>query len=402
MEPHKLPWSHINCYFNYHDCGNYTRHDFNATAFASQVITASFSFGFYFCVLFISGLGVCFKSARKVFSSHATIILFLIGAIMVSLNVFNTSDNKTIMLYHRIVSASSVGIVFFLLGAICFFQKPTETETSTHRTLGEHEPSKGLLVIIITLPLTLTELMFLSGAQASEKEMSSKQRKLWPLLVTYEAIFIVQKSIQAAVYISLRNLRIRETYRENAQFYFKILAFFNFVQWVDCLVNVESDLVLIRARITYGEWFVVLELMYKALTIDYRLLCSFIFLEHSMQIQNETGGAETANAGRENETAFRIYNMTCSDRQYRNLGYLLGFFCFLAPFSCAVYYVHNLELPVYIRVATNFLNALCIFVCGIILLLKNKLDFERKDKESMSVKIMVSTALIMWIKIIRW
>lgn len=401
MDSH--PWSQINCYYNNHDCDNDTKYDFNATTFASQVITTSFSLGFYFCVILISALGVCFKSAVKVFSSHAAFILFLIGAIMVSLNVLNTSDNKTILLCHRIVSAFAVGIVFFLLGALCFFEKPTEAETSTHRTLGEHEPSKGLLVIIITLPLTTTELMLLLGAQASEKDMPPRQENLWSLIVTNDAIFIVQKFIQAAVYVSVRSLRVRETYRENAQFYFKILAFFNFVQWVDTLVNVESDLVLNKARITYGEWFVVLELIYKALTIDYRLLCCFIFLEHSMQIQNETVSAETVNAGRENETACRttIYDMTYSDRQYRNLGFLIGFFSFLSPFSCAVFYVHNLDVPVYVRVAMNFLNAICIFVCGMILLLKNRLEIERKDKESVSVKIMVSTALILKIGITR-
>lgn len=383
------PWRQINC-FNHPDCGNNTNHNFNATAFASQVITASFSLCFYSAVLLLSGLSVCFKSLVKAFSSHTTFILFLIGAIVVSVNVFNTSDNKTIMLYHRIVSAFSVGIVYFLLGAIGFFKKPTAEESSTHRKLGEHHPSMGLLVTIITLPLITTELMFLLGAQASEKEMPAAEQKFWPLLLTDDAIFIAQKFIQAAVYVWLRNSRACECYKENAQFYFKILAFFNFVQWVDTLVNIERDLVLNRARAMYGESFVVLESLYKALLIDYRLLCSFLFLEHSMQIRYETDGTETADAG-EIETRCRIYIMTSSDRQYRNLGFLLGFFCFLAPFGCAVCYVHRLDLPVYIRVTANFLNAICIVACGMILLLKNRLDFERRDNESVSVKVMVST-----------
>ena len=366
-----------------YNVGNYTNHDLNATVFASQVITASFSALFYLVVLVLSALSICFKSLVKLISSHSIFILFLIGAIILTVNVFNTSANETIMLYLRIISAFVVGIAFVLLGAIRFFTKPTRPPT-----LGDHEPSMGLVVTMITIPLNTIEMMMMLGAQASKKETSHALKDLWPLLLTDDAMFIVQKFIQAGVYIWLRNTRPCESYRENAQFYFKILAFFNFIQWVDTQVNVENDFHLNEARAVYDGWFDVLKAVYTGLMIDFRLLCSLLFLEHSIQIQSQTEAAEFENNG--GKSTARMTSMSSSDRQRRSAGFVIGFSCFLAPFFSAIQYVPRLHLPVYIRAIANFLNSICIAASGTALLRKNSLSFDKKDKESMSVKIMVS------------
>lgn len=366
-----------------YNVGNYTNHDLNATVFASQVITASFAALFYLVVLVLGSISICFKSLVKLISSHSTFILFLIGAIMLTVNVFTTSANKKIMLYLRIISAFVVGIAFVLFGAIRFFTKPTRPPT-----LSEHEPSMGLVVTMITIPLNTIEIMMMLGAQASKNETSHVLKDLWPLLLTDDAIFIIQKFIQAGVYIWLRNTKPCESYKENAQFYFKTLAFFNFIQWVDTQVNVESDFHLNEARAVYGGWFDVLKAVYTGLMIDFRLLCSLLFLEHSIQIQTETEAGDFEN--NEWKSAARMTSMTSSDRQRRNAGFLIGFCCFLAPFFSAVQYVSKLHLPVCVRAIANFLNSICIAASGTVLLLKNSLGFDKKDKESMSVKIMVS------------
>lgn len=367
---------------------NYTNYDSNATVFALQVITASFSALFYLGVLALSALSICFKSLGKLLTlSQATFILFFIGAIMLTVNVFNTSTNELIMLCHRVISAFVVGIAFVLLGAIRFFTKPT-----SRPTLDEQQPSMGLIVIMITIPLNTVELMIMLGAQASKNETRHTLKDLWPLLLTDDVIFIVQKFIQAGVYIWLRNTRPCESSKENAQFYFKILAFFNFIQWVDTQVNVESDFHMNEARTVYGGWFNVLKALYTGLMIDFRLLCSLLFLEHSIQIQSETdnGGTEAADVENNERNRNTSMRMTSSDRQRRNAGFLIGFCCFLAPFFSAVQYVSKLHLPVYIRATANALNSICIITPGAVLLSKNTLGFNKRDKESMSVKIMVS------------
>lgn len=233
----------------------------------------------------------------------------------------------------------------------------------------------------------------LLGAQASKNETSQTVKDLWPLLLTDDVIFIAQKFIQAGVYFWLRNTRPCESCRESAQFYFKILAFFNFIQWVDTQVNVQSDFYLNEARAVYGGWFDVLKAMYTGLMIDFRLLCSLLFLEHSIKIQSETSDGDTEPVEFENnERNSTARVMNSSDRQRRNAGFLIGFSCFLAPFFSAVQYVPKLHLPVYMRATANFLNSTCIIASGLLLLFKNKLGFDKRDKESMSVKIMVSTS----------
>lgn len=137
--------------------------------------------------------------------------------------------------------------------------------------------------------------------------------------------------------------------------------------------------------------------MYTGLIIDFRLLCSLLFLEHSIKIQSETSDGDTEPVEFENnERNSTARVMNSSDRQRRNAGFLIGFSCFhrctVAPFFSAVQYVPKLHLPVYIRATANFLNSTCIIASGLLLLFKNNLGFDKRDKESMSVKIVVSTS----------
>lgn len=360
--------------------------DFNSTAVASQVITTSFSMLFYLAILVLSVLGVYFKSVVKLFSSHAMFIFFLIGLITSPLSVFNASGRSTVTLYERIVTVFLVGIFFVLFGAVLFFKKPS-CNPSNH--LGLHQPSMGLLLTIITLPLNATELLILVTFRTVADTM---ERYLWLLHVVDEAVFFVQKFIQVAVYVWLRGLEVRDSYRENAQFYFKVLAFFNFIEWLDAQVVLDRGINVTRANEVYGEWFEILYGLYKALLIDYRLLCSLLFLEHFIQVKNETEGAEIAEAGNTEVTNHRV-STTSTNLQNRNIGFIVGFSCLLAPLICALYYVRELNLSVYTRTAVTFLNSLVILVCGMVLLRKNDLNFDKRDTESNGVKIMVSDSV---------
>ena len=198
----------------------------NSTGFASQVITSSFSMLCYMVVFVLSVLSVCFKSIRKLLASPALHIFFLIAGILTSAAVLNRWHGKRDVMYYyqRIVSWSLVGVVLVLLGAVLIFEKPRDPSDQT--TLGKHQPSMGLLLTIITLPLCGIGLLILIEEQASKSER-------WLVLVVNQAIFILQKVIQAVVYVWLRDFKVRESYRENARFYFEVLAFFNFIDWLD-------------------------------------------------------------------------------------------------------------------------------------------------------------------------
>ena len=190
--------------------------------------------------------------------------------------------------YNHIVPASLVGVVLVLLGAVLFFEKPRSP--SDQDTLGKHQPSMGLLLTIITLPLCAIGLLMLVEEQASKGEASV-------VLVVHQTVFIVQKVIQAAVYVWLRDFRVRESCRENARFYFEVLAFFNFIDWLGTQTTLDPGFGVEQSKKIYGKWFGFLYSIYKALLIDYRLLCSLLFLEHSVRVQNEIVDVEMTDDG---------------------------------------------------------------------------------------------------------
>ena len=352
--------------------------NFNSTEFASQVITSSFSMLCYVFVFVLSVLSVCFKSICKFIASPALHIFFLIAGILTTSAVLNNWHGKPdVMYYHDIASGSLVGVVLVLLGAVLFFEKPSSP--SDQATLGKHQPSMGLLLTIITLPLCAIGLLILIKEQASKSEM-------WLLRVVNKAVFILQNFIQAAVYVWLRDFKVRESYRENARFYFEVLAFFNFIDWLDTQTTLDTGFDVDQAKQFYGEWFGFLYKLYKALLIDYRLLCSLLFLEHSFQVQNETADAEMTDGG---SNQIEISNMSIN-RQNRNIGFVVGFSCLLIPLIIALYYVHKLHVAVTTRAVATLLVSLIIIAIGGALLRKNRFDYDKSDTESKAVKIMVS------------
>ena len=132
--------------------------------------------------------------------------------------------------------------------------------------LGKHQPSMGLLLTIITLTLYAIGLLILIQEQASKGET-------WLVLVVNKGVFIIQKVIQAAVYVWLRDFRVRKSCRQNARFYFEVLASFNFIDWLDTQTTLDISFDVGQAKKFHGEWFGSLYRIYKALLVDYRPLC---------------------------------------------------------------------------------------------------------------------------------
>ncbi|XP_074615990.1 uncharacterized protein LOC141875580 [Acropora palmata] len=351
--------------------------DFNSTRFASQVITSSFSILCYVVVFVLSVLSVCFKSIRKFLASPVRHIFFLIAGTLTTVAVLNTWHGKPdVICYKHIVSASLVGVVLVLLGAMLFFEKPRSPFDQT--SLGIHQPSMGLLLTIITLPLCTIGLLILIEEQASKGDT-------WQLLVVNKGLFILQKVIQAAVYVWLRDFRVRESCREDARFYFEVLAFYNFIEWLDTQATLDPHFDVEQAIKFYGKWFGFLYRIYEALLIDYRLLCSLLFLEHSIQVQNETADAEMTDGGSSQiEISSRSIN-----RQNRNIGFVVGFCCLLIPLICALHYVDKLHEADSTRAVATLLGSLIILASGGALLRKNRFDYDIRHTESKAVKIMV-------------
>ena len=367
-------------------CENVTARDLNTTVSASQIVAASYALLFYLIILALSILGICFKTCVKVFTSQATLILFLIGTLMVSINIFTNAGNEELKIYFRLATGFLVGIVFVFAGASLFFSKPENAGNQS--TLAQQQPSMGLVVGAITIPLIIAEIFLLVAANASKKDETSEAlRKLWSIVLADKSTFLVQKIVQAFVYIFvLRFKTISPRYRENAQFYLKTLAFFNFIEWLDSQVNESSDVQLSHANLIFSAWFDVFAAFYKALIIDYRLLCSLLFLEHSLEDEREREDGEIQ------EPVTR--SLTIPEQRNRTLGFMLGFTSLSAPICCALYYVPKLGMPAWVHMFAVIVN-LAIVGCGALFLRNNDLkpDQERR-KGSLGVKIMVSVSAV--------
>ncbi|KAJ7337147.1 hypothetical protein OS493_010001 [Desmophyllum pertusum] len=374
-------------------CEGATERDVNTTVLASQVIASISSALFYLAIFSLSILGVCFKSCVKVSSSQGTFFVFLVGALIAFVNVFTNANDLQIKLYCRIFTVFLIGIVFTLFGALLFFKRP-----GNQLTLGRTQPSMGLVVALITFPLIGIEIALLMAARtASNSEKADEPAgpftyQPWTFVMADKCLFLAQKIIQALIYLYLRNKIICQEYKENAQFYFRTLSFFNLIEWVDTQVNVDNDIRLSGL----ADQRIVIDL-YKPLIIDYRLLCSLLFLEHSVDIQTEDNQVEVeveieANNGVAGNTEGPYNNMTPCDRQMRCIGYVAGCVWLIAPLFCGLYYVNEFHLKPWVNAFAIVVN-LAIVACGTCLLWSNDLD-EGGNKESHGVKIMV----VVWVR----
>ena len=373
-------------------CKPTTPHDLNTTRTASEVIIALEAGIFYLALCMLSVLGLWSTSCARLCSSRGTFFVFFIGALLASVNVFSNSDNLEVKLYFRLSAFMFVGIAYTLFGASLFFSLPDEGEN--RQTLGQQQPSMGCVVGVVTFLIFLLEAVLLAFActKGAKKAISvdpSEKTITWILIIIDKSAFFLQKSFQLAIYLYLRTTCLsRQEFKGNAEFYFRIMSFFNFIEWIDAQVNVAIDVALSGPTIDELDgWFNVFVVGYKALIIDYRLLCCFLFLEHSAEIPdvNQLPGVP------ENEDFVNC--MTSRDHLKMYAGFFAGCLCITAPVLCGLYFIHRLKIDAFVQVFAIIVNT-AIFVLAAFFLCSNDLE-EGEISESMGVKIMVSSSIFL-------
>ena len=365
-------------------CQTATKHDLNTTKTASQVIVASCTGLFYLAILTLSVLGVWIQRFARLCSSRGTFFVFLIGALLASVNVFTTADNFEVKLYFRSFKVPIVGIAFAVFGAALFFQRPRRNAIG--QTFGRHQPSMQGILLPVTFFLLAIEIFLLVLSVRKSAELSWETSIPRILVIIDKLAFLVQKPVQMFIYLYLRSTIARVEYRENARFYFRIISFFNLIEWVDSQVNVDSDIELCGSiPEKLARWFNILAVLYKALIIDYRLLCCLLFLENSMEI------SETEDIGAlegEGDEGSNNNNMTPQDQLKSLCGVSVGFTCLTAPVFCILYYSDSLQIGPSVQILAIVVN-LVILISGVNFLRRNNLE-EGEIGESTGVKIMVS------------
>ena len=306
--------------------------------------------------------------------------MFFIGALVASINVFTNSDNLDAKLYFRCSVVFIVGMVYILFGALLFFQfRVRREEGANEQALGGQQPFMGAFVGFLTFLLFVLELVFCLLALGRPNSDSDRQQHIQRYLTLLHTIlYLLQKPVQLAIYLCLRRKIPRQLYRENAQFYFRIISFFNLIEWLDSQVNENADFLLsgINDTSMSSVWLVI----YKALIIDYRLLCCLLFLEHSLEIeviQNQQGG-DLVRRNVPERGGFK----KCS-------GIFAGAICLIAPILCGLYSAHEGKIGASVQLSAMLVQ-IAIIISGSYLLLNNNLEPGENNKESSAVKIMVS------------
>ena len=355
----------------------------NKTRLVTQVFFACGTGAFYLVVVALSICGVYFANCAKLCTSRGTFFVFFVGALFASTNVFTYSHNMNVKLYFRCSVVLIVGIVYILFGAALFFK--LREQGSNEQVLAEKQPFMGAVVGVVTFPLFALELVFLIFAvNKCLKGSNGEPEILRVLIVVDKTFFLFQKPVQLAIYLWLRRTIPRA--ERNAKFYFRIISFFNLIEWVDAQVNGGADLLLSGTDDKlYPGLNDVATVIYEALIIDYHLLCCLLFLEHSLDIEdneNQHGDDDLGNNG----------NMTDRDELKRCCGCFTGATCLFAPLLCGLYFAH-----VRIRASVQLyaiIVQIAIVISGVVLLRMNKLEAGEGEhnmyEESSAVKIMVS------------
>ena len=367
--------------------------DINSTKTAFEVIIALGTAMFYLALCMLSVLGVWSTSCDRLCSSRGTFFVFFIGALLASVNVFSNSDNLEVKLYFRLSAFMFVGIAYTLFGASLFFSLPDEGEN--RQTLGQQQPSMGCVVGVVTFLIFLLEAVLLAFActKGAKKAISvdpSVKTITWILIIIDKSAFFLQKPFQLAIYLYLRTTCLStQEFKGNAEFYFRIMSFFNFIEWIDAQVNVEIDVALSGPTIDELDgWFNVFVVGYKALIIDYRLLCCFLFLEHSAEIPDVNQLPEVP----ENEDVLNC--MASRDHLKMYAGFFFGCLCITAPVLCGLYFIQSLHIRGFIQVFAIIVNT-AMFVLAVYFLYSNDLE-EGEISESIGVKIMVSSPIFLF------
>ena len=175
-------------------------------------------------------------------------------------------DSDGIILWYDIV-LGLFSIVFIMFGYHYLFVR------SPNNNIGSHDRGMGLVVAFISILLVVLEVVLIFMVFQREKPDAA--------FATYLIVYAVQKIIQAALYIVIRRCNPHPEFRRGTVFYFNFLAFLNFTLWLN---SIPSTKIQIYDKVSHSHFLQYVDETFKALVIDYRLLCVLLFLEHAMAI----------------------------------------------------------------------------------------------------------------------
>ena len=207
------------------------------------------------------------------------IVVFFLGVLLTVITTLSSYKEQTVYAIYRLIVLISCGMVVFVVGCAVLFEnaspeRPLDDYGYERLPVGYLHGSMGIIIWVITLPLSILELLFAIGAAKQAPDP------------TYAAVMytaLVQQIVQASMYhFSLRHKVAKADLRMACSWLLKIMSFFNFAFWIDSIATSHSDNEWVVSL--FGNGFSIVKAAYNALLIDYRLLCCLLFLEHALEL----------------------------------------------------------------------------------------------------------------------
>ena len=186
-------------------------------------------------------------------------------------------DSDDIIVWYDIV-LGLVSIVFIIFGRLFLFVR------SQNNNIGSHDRGMGLVVLIISTLLVGLEIELIVMVYQRERPDTD--------FFTYLIVYAVHKAVQAALYIDIRRCIPHPDFKKGTVFYFKFLAFLNFTLWLHSIPFTDIQ---IYDKVSHSPILQYVDQTFKALVIDYRLLCALLFLEHAVAIDEYNENQHTPN-----------------------------------------------------------------------------------------------------------
>lgn len=371
-------------------------------AFASSIILTVLS-----ALLFVSACVVLCgyywkRVGRALVETRIGIVIFFLGALLTTISTLACYKDVDIYGIYRLFVEILIGVLTMGIGAVILFEGPSpDREMDDYGRplipIGHTHGSMGIVIWVITLPLCTLEMFFAIGAATKSPA---------PIYAAIEFVSFTQKIVQAAVYhFSLRHKVPKPLMRMGCSWFLKTISLFNFAFWVDSIITTHTDNEFVMKL--FGNGFSIVKAAYNALIIDYRLLCSLLFLEHALELEDTRDSRieipyDPFDEPQDGERFQASTSVNVQVAHYSGYGYVIGLACI------GLQLVNGLQYLNFVGVWTNVFPVIAdvmVVVFGLIMVSGNPPQGNNNGKwretESKAIDVMVgfmgAVGFVFWV-----
>ena len=171
-------------------------------SFANAVVLVTLSSFVYSSACIVLCVYYQWRAFQHIVETRFGIVVFFLGVLLTTITTLSSYKEKTVYAVYRLAMLSGCGIVLLVVGCAVLFEsypliRPLDDNHHRRLPVGYQHGSMGVIIWIITVPLSLLELLFAIGAAKQAPD---------PTYAAVRYTALVQKIVQAGVYhFSLRH-----------------------------------------------------------------------------------------------------------------------------------------------------------------------------------------------------